>query len=195
LNLLLLKYGVLVSPSSELVELAETEGVDPWFELLRRHQQFPEDDRPPLEGSHLVDWTQSSDIGIYFANAGRNGEGALYILDVASTGKTLQTIPVGAILDQMDRSGNQGKALGCPLLFCPPKQIHTARATNQQAMYVAQMDLRVDLEEAWRQRETELGGNAAVIVKLILPAGCEREVDEYLAGKGVTAEFLFPDTK
>ena len=34
--------------------------------------------------------------------------------------------------------------------------------------------------------------NETILVKLILPSGTESQVSEYLSGKSITAEFLFP---
>ncbi|MBI1921867.1 MAG: FRG domain-containing protein [Geobacter sp.] len=192
LNLFLLKYGVLVRPTPELEELSAKEGIDAWFELMKRYQQYQNKDLAHLKGSNLVDWTESSDVAIYFANCKRDGAGAVYICDATATGKTLQTIPVGEILYKMNEAGNAGKALGCPLLFCPPKQIHCIRAKNQQAMYFAQMDLRADLETQWRLCEKN-PGNETILIKLVLPSGCEEDVEKYLVNKGITDKFIYPD--
>ncbi len=192
LNLLLLKFGVLVRPSSELEALEEKNGIDSWFELMKRFQQFPEEDLSNLKGSHLLDWTQSPEIALYFANYRRSGEGAVYICDATATGKTLQIIPVGDILNKMDKDGNAGKPLGCPLLFYPQKQILCKRANNQHAVYFAQMDLRYDLEAQWRLREKEIE-DEKIFIKLVLPSGFEKEVEQYLLDRGITNSFIYPD--
>lgn len=192
LNLFLLKYGVLARPSDDLESLGQSSGVDPWFELMKRYQQYPEEDQLSLKGSNLLDWTLSSDVALYFANDRRSGEGAVYICDPAATGKTMQTIPVGEILDTMDRFGNAGqpKPCGTPLFFCPPKQIQNQRATNQQARYVAQMDLRFDLETQWRTVGSK-NPSEIILVKLVLPADTEDEVRSYLMNKGICGSFIY----
>lgn len=54
------------------------------------------------------------------------------------------------------------------------------------------MDLRFDLEDQWRLRESELV-DETILVKLILPAGSEVTVAKYLVDRGITDSFLFPD--
>ena len=193
LNLYLLKFGVLVRPSDELESATVQHDVDAWFELMKRIQQYPEEDGFFLKGTNLLDWTQSPDVALYFANYNRDGEGAIYICDTTATGKTLQVIPVGEILDRMSAHGKAGKPLGAPLLFSPAKQIKSQRARNQQAAYFAQMDLRYDLETIWRLREEELE-NETIIIKLVLPAGSEAATREYLAEKNISSAFIFPVT-
>ncbi len=193
LNLLLLKYGVLVRPSRELEDIAENDGIDAWFELMKRYQQYPEEDLAHLKGSHILDWSQSPDIALYFANLNRNREGAVFVCDATAAGNVLQVQLVGHILDEMKREGNAGQALGCPLLFHPNTQIKCDRAKNQQAVYFAQMDMRFDLEISWRAVENENGGKA-ILVKLVIPSGSNAEVQSYLQDKGIVDAFLFPDS-
>lgn len=195
LNLFLLKFGTLVQPSKELFDL-EPQGIDPWFELMKRIQQHPDEsqDGPfPIKGTNLLDWTRSSKIALYFANESRSGEGAIYVCDATATGNTLQVISVENILEKMDQEGNAGKALGVPLMFHPALQVLNQRAKNQQAMYFAQMDLRVDLETIWREQEKGLAGET-IVLKLVLPSGTESEAKEYLLGEGITSEFLYPNS-
>ncbi|MBV5330443.1 MAG: FRG domain-containing protein [Chlorobium sp.] len=191
LNLLLLKYGVLMRPTAELEALSTNEGIDAWFELMKRHQQYQNEDPSLLKGSNLLDWTQSPEVALYFANYKRSGDGAVYICDATGTGKTQPNISVGKILDLMNKVGNAGKTLGSPLLFCPQKQILCERARNQQAIYFAQMDMRTDLETHWRLCEKDLG-DVTILIKLILPSGSEKAVTEYLSYRGITDAFIYP---
>ena len=195
LNLFLLKFGVLVRPSEELTSLEAQRGIDPWFELMKRIQQHPDelhDGHFRIKGTNLLDWTKSADVALYFANEDRNAEGAIFICDATATGNTQQIIPVGDILEKMNASGNGGNSLGVPLMFHPPRQILNQRAKNQQAIYFAQMDLRHDLEAVWRLCEEKVAGET-ILIKLVLPAGTECEVSEYLVGKGVNSEFTYPN--
>ncbi len=195
LNLFLLKFGVLARPSDELEVVAKQYGVDSWFEFMKRVQQYPEmeDDFFFLKGTNLLDWTQSPDIALYFANENRDTAGAIYICDATATGKTLQVLRLGEILDKMSALGRAGQPLGQPLLFAPPKQILSDRAKNQQAVYFAQMDLRYDLAHIWHLQEATLSGDD-IVIKLIVPAGSENETSTYLEKKKITRAFVYPDT-
>lgn len=192
LNLFLLKFGVIARPSEELERLALENGLDSWFEFMKRLQQYPGEDQGFIKGTNLIDWTQSPEIAMYFANLNRRGDGAVFVCNTKATGRTLQKKPVGEILDLMGREGNAGRALGVPLLFCPSKQIANQRANNQQAVYFAQMEMRSDCEAQWRAVERE-NPRATVVVKLVLPSGTEAEAAEYLASKGITDQFVFPE--
>jgi len=194
LNLYLLKFGVLTHPSDELEAAAREHSLDPWFEWMKRLQQYPEEDGFFLKGTNLLDWTQSADVALYFANENRVGAGAVYICDATATGKTLQVVPVARILSKMREIGNSGVALGVPLLFCPPRQLFNPRPKNQQVVYFAQMDLRCDLETIWRLREAELESET-IVFKLILPAGSESITRKYLDDKGLNHAFMFPDER
>lgn len=194
LNLYLLKFGVLTHPSDELEAAALEHSLDPWFEWMKRLQQYPEEDGFFLKGTNLLDWTQSADVALYFANENRVGAGAVFICDATATGKTLQVVPVAQILSKMREIGNSGVALGVPLLFCPPRQIFNPRPKNQQVVYFAQMDLRCDLETIWRLREAELESET-IVFKLILPAGSESITRKYLDDKGLNRAFMFPDER
>ena len=190
LNLLLLKFGVLVQPSQQLKHLENEHGIDAWFELLRKCQQYPADDHPQFKGTFVLDWTRSQDVALFFANKDRIGDGAIWICDAVATGKSLQTIKVESILDLMHEKGNAGNALGVPLIFSPKKQIKQERANNQQAVYIAQMELRYDLAEMWSAQEKK---DERIFIKLILPAGTEKDCGAYLEKKAITEKLIFPD--
>lgn len=194
LNLFIFKFGILSLPSAELCELEKSLGIDPWFEFMKRVQQYPDEGQDGpfcLKETNIMDWTKSSDVALYFANCNRKGEGAVYICDATATGNTLQVDPFGFILEKMHQEGNAGKALGVPLMFHPKRQISNQRAKNQQAIYFAQMDLRVDLETIWREQEKGLE-NETIVIKLVLPSGTESQVNDYLFSKEITTDLLYP---
>jgi hypothetical protein len=193
LNLFFFKFDFVARPSLELFDLAKTHGLDPWFEFMKHLQQYPEEDTSHLRGSFILDWTQNLDIGIYFANESRTGEGALWISDVTATGKTLQVIPVEEILNKMADAGKRNASLGIPLIFHPRKQLAQKRATNQKPVYVAQMDLRADLFEVWDNLHKRRENSEQIFVKMVLPAGTNEECARYLNERGITKDFVFPD--
>ena len=191
-NLLLLKFGTLVRPSAELLAEAAKHDLDPWFELMKRYQQHPSEDELPLKGTNLVDWSKSCDVALYFANENREGSGAIFVCDATATGKTLQTTPMAEILAKVRTQMAQGLPNGAPLLFSPERQIAYQRAKNQQAVYFAQMDLRLDLLELWRLQEQK-NPKKTIAIKLVLPSGSKQECATYLASKGINDAFIYPD--
>ena len=91
----------------------------------------------------------------------------------------------------MEQSGREDASLGVPLIFHPKKQLTQKRAANQQPVYIAQMDLRVDLSEVWDRLQNHQAER--ILVKLVLPVGTEQECARYLNEKGMTKDLLFPD--
>jgi hypothetical protein len=190
--LLLLKFGSLVVPSAELLSVAAQKDVDPWFELMKRYQQYPTEDELPLKGTNLVDWSRSCDVALYFANQDRQGAGAIFICDATATGKTIPTVPVAEILEKVRAQVMQGLPNGSPLLFSPKRQIAYQRAKNQQAVYFAQMDLRLDLMEHWRLQDRANPGET-IAVKVVLPPGSEQDCNAYLTSREVNSALIYPD--
>jgi hypothetical protein len=191
LNLFFFKFDFVARPTQELQDLEEQHRIDPWFEFMKRLQQYPEEDSSHLKGSFILDWTKILDLAIYFANESREGEGALWIADVTATGKTLQKIKVSEILAKMANVGSRNAPLGIPLTFYPDKQLNQKRAKNQDPVYIAQMDLRADLSEVWDNLQNVQ--QEKIFIKIMLPAGTEQECAEYLETKGITKKSLFPD--
>ena len=193
-GLLLLKFSVLVRPSAELLAVEREHGVDAWFELMKRCQQYAHEDHPDFKGTPLLDWSTNPDVAVYFANEKRSGAGAVFVCDATATGRTLQVLPVVEILSMIRAQVLRGLANGLPLLFVPKKQIANQRPKNQAAFYFAQLELRLDLQEQWRLLEANQP-NDTILVKLLLPAGSESECGNYLEGRGISASFIYPDVQ
>jgi hypothetical protein len=200
---LLFKFGIATRPSPELFKLETERGIDPWFEWMRRLQQYPDLDQPHpnlgfsaqyLPGTFIMDWTQNSNVALYFANgSARSGDGALWVVDASATGKTLhRDRSVRSMLDQMETTSHAGDSLGVPLIFHPRAQIAYLRAKRQEAVYVAQMELVYDLAEVWGWNQGQPGAGR-MLVKLVLPAGTQSDCTRYLAERGITQEYLFPN--
>jgi hypothetical protein len=187
---LLLKFGVLSTPSQEALEKEKLEDIDPWFEFIKHSQQYPETDSF-IKGTFVTDWTTSPDIAIYFANECRTGAGAVWVCDAVETGKTLQVKKMGEILGLMHEKNFSNTPAGVPLIFHPKIQALHPRAAGQRPVYIAQMDYRADLADAWITQEAELT-DRQIFMKLILPNGTQSECGQYLTKNGVTREVVYP---
>jgi len=190
LNLFFFKFDFVARPSAELFSVGEKTGIDPWFEFMKRLQQYPEEDPTYFKGTFLIDWTQKMDVALYFANESRKGEGALWICDATATGKTLQVLPVENIMRRMAELGERDTPLGVPLIFHPKRQIE---GSKPECNLHGAMDLRVDLSEVWNNLHEQNDNGEVIFYKLILPTATTAECHEYLMNKGITEPFLFPE--
>lgn len=195
-NLFLYKFGTRTAPHKDLFELAEKNGIDPWFEWMKRIQQYPEEDLGTLQGSFLIDWTQNEEIAVFFLNESRHThkEGAIWVVDITAMGKVLhQDMTVEEILVKFQNAMHDDISPGLPLVFYPRKQIKCQRANNQDAVYVAHMDLRLDLAELWRNKEKELENDEKIFLKLNLPKGTNEQCTKWLIDRNITSNFIYPD--
>ena len=98
-SLLLMKFDRIIKPSGEAFAKELSHGIDPYFELLKHVQQYPEtyQESPFIKGTNLIDWTGTLDIALYFATyKGKDsnkristGDGAIWVYDASSTGNWL----------------------------------------------------------------------------------------------------------
>ena len=73
----------------------------------------------------------------------------------------------------------------------PEKQIKHLTATRQEAVYIAQMDMRYDLSQFWLKHESVWEESA--FMKLILPNNTNQETfEKYLKNKGIDEKYIFP---
>ena len=197
-SLILLKYGTVWKLNPELIEREKIDGIDPWFELLKHRQQYPGKDYF-INGTFLLDWSRSKDIGLYFATYQGKGDarsvspghGALWICDAVATGKTLQTKKVGEILTLMRGEDFLNGNRTFPLLFHPPKQTFQPRSINQIPVYIAQMDFRYDLADIWARYENK--NKKRVFIKLILNEDLKDSAVKYLESQGVKEDSVYPE--
>jgi hypothetical protein len=195
-ELFLFKFGTSTAPHKDLMDIADVESLDPWFEYMKCIQQYPKEDLGTLRGSFLIDWSQRPEIAGYFANdqRGSDSEGAVWVADISATGAVLhQDTQVGEILRLLENAIRTDRPIGIPLVFCPRRQVACAQARNQDAIYIAQMDLRCDLAEIWKRLESERQGCETVVLKLILPKETGEECTEWLEANGVHEAFIYPD--
>ncbi|MCA9498236.1 MAG: hypothetical protein KC588_03485 [Nitrospira sp.] len=195
---LFLLKGTIGKPSQELLEAEKVYAIDPWVEWFKHLQQYPENDRF-INGTFLLDWTWSKNIGLYFATyegRGRNrvvssGDGALWIYDAVSTGQILQTKKLDEIMAMMENAEFLNGDKTFPLIFHPTTQIIQSRSKNQDPIYIAQMDFRYDLADKWISYENQY--KKKVFIKLILPEDMKGKAAQYLESKNVVEESVYPE--
>lgn len=186
------KFGHAMRPNPKLLAHEERDQeIDSWFEFMKRLQQYPdkEPDWEGLPGTPLIDWSLSSDIGLFFANRHRTSSqsGAIFIVDATEIGPIQMKIKVAEILQLLEKN-LLNRSPGLPLLFCPSKQILMLRAKRQSAYYFAHMDLRHDLSAIWRIHEQNIGKR--ILLKLILPVGTDAAIANYLHQKGLDESYV-----
>jgi len=172
-GLFLYKFGTRTVPHKVLFELAEKNEIDPWFEWMKRIQQHPNEDLGTLQGSFLIDWTQSEEVAVFFANESRHTEkeGSVWFADITAMGKVLhQDITVEEILAKFQNAIHSDIPPGLPLIFYPRKQIKCEQANNQNAVYIAQ-----------------------IFIKLNLPKNTNKQCAKWLFDKNITNNFIYPD--
>lgn len=197
-SLFLLKFGAIWKPSQESLDYEKTHDIDPWFELLKNLQQYPEKDNF-IKGTFLVDWSGDKDIGLYFSTFQGKGverristnHGSLWICDAVPTGKVLQVKKLGEILLLMNGLDHFNAQKTFPLIFHPPKQTHQPRAANQRPVYISQMDFRYDLADIWFSYEEKM--KKRVFITVIITENIKNEVANYLHSKGVTEDKVYPE--
>ncbi len=190
---LLDKFGKQLRPSAELLKISEDDpAIDPWFELMKRVQQHPEQfsKQTCIPGSNLVDWSLEFDVALAFATEIESESGAIYLFDACSSGPIFMRRQVRDILDLMQQNIVQGHLPGLPLVFCPSRQIGYERAERQKARYVAQMDLRFSLDHAWRNRENALGDGHRIFHRLEVAPSVKKEACAVLLENGPTIPWL-----
>ena len=195
-SLFLCKFGILTVPPEQIVHVSEKNNLDPWFEWMKRIQQYPKDDLTNLQGTFLLDWSQDWKVALFFANSKRSPKerGAVYVADMSESGPVLhQDITVGVMLNRLNKAFLNDDLVGCPLIFCPRNQIACQRARNQDAIYVAQMDLRVDLAEHWEILDRDRGDRQRILLRIVLPQETNSEVHTWLEKNGITKRFIYPD--
>ena len=199
-SVLLMKFGTILKPSKEAYAKENSHGIDPWFELLKNAQQYPEDYNEVYftQGTFLVDWTMSQNIGLYFAvfeglRSNRqigSDDGALWVYDGSSTGNILQELKLERILNLMTEADFLNGERTFPLMFHPRQQTKQLRAENQKPLYIAQMDFRYDLADVWASYE--LQGNEKVFVKLRIQQHIKSALARYLDSQSVTEGHVYP---
>lgn len=197
---LLAKFGGVWRPSRDAFQKERSDDIDPWYELMKRLQQYVEEDTSPPRGTFLVDWTVDRDVALYFATYEgkesarrlRQTAGAVWVCDPVPTGNVWQTRKLGELFALMQGDGFRLRAeRTLPLILHPPKQTRMLRASNQMPVYFTQMDFRCDQADSWCSVESQ--SESAVFRKIILTDSVLRESVAHLEKRGVTEEHVYPE--
>lgn len=199
-SLLLMKFDQIVKPSKEAYEKEQSHGIDPFFELFKNVQQYPEryDDSPFIKGTNFIDWTNNINIALYFStfegfsDARRisDGDGAAWVYDASSTAKILQIDKMQKILNNMTTYEFLNGEGALPLMFHPQKQTNQIRASNQKPVYIAQMNFSFSLSEVWEQYQKET--NRKVFIKIQIREDIKNDIAKHLESKGVSEKHVYP---
>lgn len=193
------KFGRFWVPSREAFEKEANDNIDAWFELMKRFQQYAEEDSKP-KGTFLIDWSTAQNIALYFATYIGRGvsrtlrtcHGAMWIWDPVPTGKVLQTKRLGEILSLMrDDAFRTAIRYSVPLIMHPEKQTRMLRALWQKPVYVSQMDYRWDLADVWSTMETNT--SSVIFKKAILTESVLQDCVAYLQRKGIDENIIYPE--
>lgn len=198
-DVLIRKFGAFWQPSQEAFEKEIMNDIDAWYELMKRFQQYAEEDSEP-KGTFLLDWTIELDIALYFATyVGRGATcqiaqsaSALWIWDPVPTGNIHQTKKLGELLSMMKSDDFRVAAnYPDPLIIHPAKQTCMLRALNQKPIYVSQMDFRYDLAEVWTWMEAQ--SKSTVFIKVILSESIIPYIAAHLESNGITENRVYPE--
>ncbi len=180
--------------------------VDMLFQYHIHVQQNPKD--PNLIkftslGTNFLDFSLNLKIGLFFANRNRlvPDEGALFVVHQKNLGPVLHSgeTPFQDIILRLRRTMTQNplhEYSGLPRLPWPNVHVNNIldpKPKRQEAIYIAQMDFRKDLELSWKELYAQT--KKQTYIKIIIPSNTSHEVQAYLTLQGLTEEFLFPKTK
>lgn len=154
-------------------------------------------------GTNFLDFSLNWKIGLFFANRNRPqpDEGALFVVHQKMLGPVLHKgeTPFQDILLRLRQTIGQNPLQeypGLPRLPWPDFHLNNTldpKPKRQEAIYLAQMDFRKDLELSWKEHYSET--QKQTFIKIVIPTNTAQEVKEFLTSHGLTEEFLFPKTK
>lgn len=180
------------------------------IDMLYQHhihvQQNPKD--PNLlgftsAGTNFLDFSLNWKIGLFFANRNRlqPDEGALFVVHQKNLGPVFHPgeTPFRDIILMLEQAIEQNPRQdysGLPRLPWPDTYVNNTldpKPKKQEAIYLAQMDFRKDLELSWKELYAQT--KKQTYIKIVIPANTADEVKDFLISQGLTEEFLFPKTK
>lgn len=164
---------------------------------MKLFQQFEDSESflQQIKGTHLIDWSTDPLIALYFAvdntSNSASQDAVIYIYNYQNTPNIIQSKKLQEIEVLMENHEYKSCLKGMlPMIFHPAQIISDRRSKNQKALYVAQMDFRVDLIHSWESFEFE--NNINVISKIIISSSLKEECNEYLTSKGYNKDYVYP---
>jgi hypothetical protein len=179
--------------------------IDMLFQYHIHVQQNPKD--PNLIefttlGTNFLDFSLNWKIGLFFANRNRlqADEGALFVVHQRNLGPVFHPgeTPFRDIILMLEQAIEQNPAQeysGLPRLPWPNAYLNNTsdpKPKRQEAIYVAQMDFRKDLELSWKELYAKT--KKQTYLKIVIPKNTVDEVKDFLTSQNLTEDFLFPKT-
>jgi hypothetical protein len=154
-------------------------------------------------GTNFLDFSLNWKIGLFFANRNRlqADEGAIFVVHQKNLGPVFHSggTPFQEVILRLRNTMAQNPLQeypGLPRLPWPNAQFNNAldpKPKRQEAIYVAQMDFRKDLELSWKELYAHT--KKQTYLKIVIPKHTVDEVKDFLISQNLTEDFLFPKTE
>ncbi len=149
------------------------------YEMIRYIQMNPKQEKIrnaiPNHPTPTIEFSECSDISLYFSSYKENEDGGVYCLEKSSISTFF------SFKDSLDVMIEKGDLSPC-IIDPRPKlnDLDDPKSKRQQAVYIFQRDLRYPINQY------------ASIEKIVIKKELYRFVKKYLEGKGITNEFIYP---
>ncbi len=179
--------------------------IDMLFQYHIHVQQNPKD--PNLIefttlGTNFLDFSLNWKIGLFFANRHRSqaDDGAIFVVHQRNLGPVFHPgeTPFRDTILMLKQAIEQGPAQeysGLPRLPWPNAHLNNTsdpKPKRQEAIYIAQMDFRKDLELSWKELYAQT--KKQTYLKIVIPKSTDDAANAFLPSQNFSEEFLFPKT-
>lgn len=151
---------------------------DPLFEIIRYIQMNPSQEKMrnaiPNHPTPTLEFSESSNIALYFSSYKENEDGGIYCLDKSSM-PTLFSFKDA--LDAMIQNNESFPCILDPLTKL--NDVEDPKPKRQQAAYIFQRDLRYPID------------HYTSIEKIIVRKNLYPSIKNFLKGQGITEEFVY----